>query len=166
MCHGNQSLKMPKAMKVMEVVWNIRLGLGLRHWSEKNDPWYQKRAIWHGWRLKQRKVGEGGQEQMGRLEPPHRAESLAAGVDESRRLTMTSCVRLHPSEQRNVPCKFRPTSPWNSRRNGNTAQPCLVSSMERVGGRRAGPFYQVFILFHSPLEGSREGEGASLVAQW
>lgn len=60
MCHGNQSLKMPKGMKVMELVWIVQHRLGLRHWSEKNDLWYQKRAIWHGWRLKQRKVGGGG----------------------------------------------------------------------------------------------------------
>ena len=69
MCHGNQSLKMPKAMKVIEVVWIVPHRLGLRHWSEKNDLWYQKRAIWCGWRLKQRKVGQGSRNRWEGLNP-------------------------------------------------------------------------------------------------
>lgn len=63
---------MPKVMKVMGVVENVKHKLRLRHRSEKNDLQYWERAICHGWRLKLRRhKWEGPRNRWGGWTPTH-----------------------------------------------------------------------------------------------
>lgn len=89
----------------------------------------------------------------GEAKPPPRAEGPTAGTDYSRWLTVTSCVRLHPSEQlcsrqaqANVEALHRWCPPWNSMRDKNTGQLHLV--LYGKSRRKGYKLFPALILFY------------------